>query len=98
MPYIKEEDRLELLGALDPFYIGEGHIDEIPCPSNAGELNYVITVIITEYLKRKGLRYQQINDVVGALEGAKAEFYRRVVVPYEDKKIEENGDVYGSLA
>jgi hypothetical protein len=35
-----------------------------------------------------------VNDVVGALDGAKAEFQRRVVAPYEDKKIRENGDVY----
>jgi len=31
---------------------------------------------------------------MGALEGAKLEFYRRVVVPYEEKKMKENGDVY----
>jgi hypothetical protein len=41
-----------------------------------------------------GLSYQTINDIVGALEGAKLEFYRRVAVPYEDKKIIENGDVF----
>jgi hypothetical protein len=38
-----------------------------------------------------------MNDVVGALEGAKAEFQRIVVAPYEDKKMAENGDVYGFL-
>jgi len=32
--------------------------------------------------------------VIGALEACKLEFYRRAVVPYEDKKIKENGDVY----
>jgi hypothetical protein len=31
---------------------------------------------------------------VGALEQAKDEFRRRVVHPYEDLKIKENGDVY----
>jgi len=33
-------------------------------------------------------------DVLGALEGAKQEFYRRKVVQYEENKIAENGDVY----
>jgi len=31
---------------------------------------------------------------VGVLECAKMELYRRVAAPYEDKKKEENGDVY----
>ena len=38
--------------------------------------------------------YSLINEVTGALENAKLEFYRRVVVPYEDMKIKINGDVY----
>ena len=29
-----------------------------------------------------------------ALEGAKLEFYRRIVAPYEELKIKENGEVY----
>jgi hypothetical protein len=42
----------------------------------------------------KGKNYQTVNDIVGALEGAKMEFYRRAAAPYEDLKIKENGDVY----
>lgn len=34
------------------------------------------------------------EDFFIALELAKTEFYRRVVVPYEDKKKDENGDVF----
>ena len=63
-------------------------------PRNAGELNYYITMVCQEYFLKNGERYQQINDVIGALEGCKLEFYRRLVGPYEDKKISENGDVY----
>lgn len=63
-------------------------------PADAGELNYAITQIILEYFHENGERYQQINDVLGALEGAKLEFYRRLAAPYEDTKIKENGDVY----
>jgi len=66
-------------------------------PNNAGELNYLFTMIIDDYLVRNGLKYQNINDVIGALEGAKLELYRRVAAPYEDEKIKQNGDVYNVL-
>lgn len=66
-------------------------------PKNPGELNYAITSLLVEYMKKQNngkLNYQTINDIVGALEGAKLEFYRRVAAPYEETKIEYNGDVY----
>lgn len=68
-------------------------------PMTAGELNYTITKLCLRYLKHKTYKgghydYERINAVMGALESAKQEFYRRVAVPYEEKKIEENGDVY----
>jgi hypothetical protein len=83
MPYIDEAKRKSLR-------VGRS------APGTAGELNYLITCRISEYVGkyRNGLSYQTLNDVVGALESAKAEFQRRVVAPYEDKKIRENGDVY----
>ena len=34
-------------------------------------------------------------EVLGVLECVKLELYRRVAAPYEDKKCQENGDVYG---
>lgn len=80
MPYIKQLDR--------------DRISETGEATTAGELNYALTVICKDYFDRMGGRYQQINDVIGALEGAKFEFYRRVAAPYEGTKIEENGDVY----
>lgn len=63
-------------------------------PENPGMLNYQISSLLQEYIELQGLKYQTINDIVGALEGAKMEFYARVARPYEDKKIVENGDVY----
>jgi len=63
-------------------------------PLNAGELNYRITQVIKEYLEKHGEKYQIYNDVIGALEGAKLEIYRRKIAPYEDEKIKKNGDVY----
>lgn len=86
MPYIKKDRRF----ALNPV---------VMAASGSGELNYQFTEIIKRYLMKQysekgSLTYQTINDIVGALEGAKLEFYRRVVVSYEDQKIIENGDVY----
>ena len=79
MPYVTEAARQQV---------------EQSGPETAGELNYAFTLIINDYLKRFGVSYGRINDVVGALEGAKLEFYRRVAGPYEDTKIQSNGDVY----
>jgi hypothetical protein len=64
---------------------------------NAGELNYVLTTVIIDYMQAQGLSYQHINDVDGALSACSKEFYRRVAVPYEEHKIKVNGDVYQSL-
>jgi hypothetical protein len=85
MPYIKGADRYQL-----DDWIEAGNW---PNPMNAGELNYVFTVIALDYIAANGEKYQSYNDVIGALEGAKLELYRRHVAPYEDQKIKENGDV-----
>lgn len=86
MPYIKQERREEFkqIGA-------SGHN---PPTEKAGELNYEITLKCLKYLDMHGKNYMVINDIVGALECAKLEFYRRLAAPYEDTKIAENGDVY----
>ena len=61
-------------------------------PRDAGELNFALTTIVDKYLQnRGGLRYAHINEVVGALECAKLELYRRVAAPYEDQKDEGIG-------
>ena len=80
MPYIKMPRRVD--------------IDEGDAPEHPGELNYTLTMVVKDYLNNRGLNYSTINDILGALESAKLEFYRRVAVPYEDGKIAENGDVY----
>jgi len=59
-----------------------------------GELNYLVSQLCRNYIDTKTLSYQTINDIVGALEGAKMEFYRRVATPYEQQKCFDNGDVY----
>ena len=44
-------------------------------------------------VKRLGGNYAACNTVIGALECAKLELYRRIIGPYEDKAIEKNGDI-----
>lgn len=81
MPYISQEARKDL------YYNGA-------TPENAGELNYLITQVIIDYLEEHGESYQRYNDVVGTLECCKLEIYRRLISEYEDEKIKENGDVF----
>lgn len=85
MPYVSPEARRRL--------------DEGAAPESAGELNYALTRLVDGYLSRLAgsdgrLRYAHLNEVMGVLECAKLELYRRVAAPYEDEKIAENGDVY----
>lgn len=60
---------------------------------NAGQLNYLISALMVSQLGTE-VHYARINELIGALECAKLELYRRVAVPYEDAKIKENGDVF----
>lgn len=85
MPYIPDEEREEWEQTVIP---------QIKTP---GQLNYMISDLIDTYLWGKNLNYTALNDAIGVLECAKMELYRRVAAPYEDKKCEENGDVYTCL-
>lgn len=78
MPYIHPDQRKELYSRV---------------PITTGELNYKITKVVNEFLT-KPLTYSQVNDVVGAMECAKLELYRRLAAPHEDQKMAQNGDVY----
>ena len=89
MPYIKKERRRELSVPSDWPMVG--------LAQDVGELNYQITCLVDDFISRKKLKYSEINSAIGVLECAKMELYRRIAVPYEDKKCEENGDVYSNL-
>lgn len=85
MPYLPRDRRVALAT-----FPGEP-------PATSGELNFLLTECCKRYVQAHGLEYRTLNDVLGALEGAKQEFYRRVAAPYEDKKKTANGDVYLAL-
>ena len=88
MPYILQSDRDKLRAATDSI------ASVIDASTTAGDLNFMISLMAKAYIDAKGLRYEHLNAVVGALDSCKAEFQRRVVAPYEDQKIADNGDVY----
>jgi hypothetical protein len=81
MPYIKIEDRDRLMQP------GEG-------PKTAGELNFIISLLVDQYWHQNGENYQAFNDIFGVLSGVSHEYYRRKCAYYEDVKMMENGDVF----
>lgn len=83
MPYIKNDRREEFDHQIQ---ILTNHI------MDSGELCYCVYKIM-KIQAEKNMRFQTLSNVVSEVECAKLEFYRRIVAPYEDKKIKENGDV-----
>ncbi len=86
MPYIKPVNRAaytQHLKNIDTVLEAGGYQE--------GELNYIFFYLLKRALRKKS--YKQINKLIGVLECCKLELYRREAAPYEDEKIEENGDV-----
>ena len=89
MPYITKGRR--------EMYDCEG----IPVPETGGDLQFLIAHMIDELLIERKLdkgiiRYADLEEILGALAGAKSEFYRLVVSKYEEKKMKDNGPVYST--
>jgi len=90
MPYIPQQQRDDIHHDL----MVEG---TLWTPENAGELNFLVSTFIANYIKTKGLKYAVVNEMIGALECAKMELNRVIIGPYEDIKIAENGPVYDGI-
>lgn len=93
MPYIKMEDRRALEEGI--YFMGRYigiRADDVNLP---GLLNYVITrITLGAYQEKYGdPKYHHINEIIGILECAKQEMYRRVAGPYEDVASIKNGDI-----
>jgi hypothetical protein len=88
MPYVNKENRDRLSDVIKALCI------EINHQCTPGDLNYLITNVCQAYVLSKGQNYTHLNDVIGVLMNVILEFNRRVISPYEDQKIKENGDVY----
>ena len=86
MPHLKDHDRRATLSA------------GLPALEDGAELNFVITTLVDQFIERHGLNYHTLEEIDGALDLCKAEFVGVVVRPYEDLKIEENGNAYAYTA
>ena len=58
-----------------------------------GELNYTISKLIDLLMLRQGEKYEHYNAIIGVLECAKLELYRKKISIYEDLKEKENGQI-----
>ncbi|MHA1169587.1 MAG: DUF6899 family protein [Candidatus Hodarchaeales archaeon] len=90
MPYILQEERAEL------DELARSLVTQLRNGNFRGRLNYFISSVAQGLIEANGVSYSFLNDFIGVLECVKLELYRRVVTPYEDKKILENGDVFFS--
>lgn len=88
MPYIKPNDRSHYEPAINLLV---NRLAERDFP--AGDINFVITTILKSIMRHRRKSYAEYNALIGVLECVKQEFYRRDVVPYEEGKIIENGDI-----
>ena len=89
MPYIKEEDK----GKYNTYIRSiSRQINRLGYLERLGDMKYVITEFLLESLPFD--RYFNFIIAKVLLEDVKHEFERRLQDPYEDRKIEENGDVY----
>jgi len=88
MPYILEKDRKKFLD-IEVLFKTRHELNGL----RAGELNYLVTKIIDRQLGMTP-NYARFNEIIGVLECCKLELYRKIIAKYEDKKCNENGEVY----
>lgn len=87
MPYIKKEQRPVIDELVNPLI---DHLKSLPLEDQDGSLNYVVTKIIKHVYP---LKYFHLNRALGVLTAITQELYRKIIGPYEDTKIKENGDI-----
>ena len=94
MPYIREEDRPQYDMHVER--LAEHLRDTEDQMDRAGHVNYVITTLLLAAFPNR--KYATMALVDGIITDVGREYYRRRATPYEDEKIEENGDVYPSAS
>ena len=91
MPYIKEEKREELDPCIDNLIRCLDPEKDLIIDNILGDINYTFSRILGGLMGSPS--YNKIAMITGVLENIKQEFYRRVGVSLEEKKIRENGDI-----
>ncbi|MHA1815232.1 MAG: DUF6899 family protein [Candidatus Heimdallarchaeaceae archaeon] len=84
MPYILDEDRPKFDKAIE---VLTGIVNA------KGDLNYTVCELVGRLILKTKISYTQISEWIDGVHGAERELTRRLLNPYEDIKIEENGDV-----
>lgn len=84
MPYIKSNDRNKFDGLL---------LEVSDNIMSKGDLTYCLYRLCTNVLNHGDVNYTTLSTTMSCLEDAKLEWYRSKVVPYEEIKKLENGDV-----
>lgn len=92
MPYICLKDREKFDGIIRNAVSALTEGQDVGIGFTEGELNYLISGI-TWRLFAKNRRYKVGNALMGVLECVKLELYRRLLAPYEEKMIQNNGDL-----
>ena len=94
MPYITKQERPRYDELIEK--VTTTLLEKFPAENgkgfSEGDLNYVISSVVWNLFDKKP-SYSVGNKLVGVLECVKQEFIRRRLNGYEDKKIEENGDI-----
>ena len=96
MPYINEEERIELDAAIENMTQSIRDIQSHLANPNdfsiyLGRINYCFSRVIAGLMK--DVSYKKIAMITGVLENIKQEFYRRVAENYENNKIAQHGDI-----
>ena len=92
MPYIDEMTKDKVSPYLKYLLLGMNE----SYGTKPGVINYIITSIIYYWWRSSAQNYETLNAIQGCLDCVSKEFYRRIVVPYEEKKCAENGDVFNA--
>lgn len=87
MPYIKQDRREEFAPVVNKL-VDLAKEEDL----STGDINYIVSRFIWAIYDQKP-SYTRGSEVRAALADARDEFYRRKLAPYEDEKIEENGDI-----
>ncbi len=85
MPYIPEKEKNEMSDYIENLRV---------FIESKGDLNYVICELVGRLIVDSDkISYTQMSEWIDAVHDAETELRRRLLFPYEDLKIEENGDV-----
>lgn len=84
MPYIKDEEKKKFTKFINNL---------VSYINSKGDLNYVICELVGQYIAQTGVTYDKMSEKIDAVHDAEAELRRRLLDPYEDQKIIDNGDV-----